>query len=109
MIGAICAAATTGAYAIGNNDLLTRAGQSKGGIINSGISPRQAQAIQIPNPLSKITNVLGPHDRMHTQGRENVITLAGQAYATSGNPFWAKRFIQQEEQEDGTPSYAMAL
>ena len=109
MIGAICAAATTGAYVMDNHTLLGGTGQNKGGIINSGISSRQAQAIQIPNQLPKITNVLGPHDRMHTQGgREDVITLAGQAYATSGNTFWAKRFIQ-EEQEDSTPNWAMAL
>ena len=106
MIGAICVTAATGAYVMDNHKLLGGTGQSKGGIINSGISPRQAQAIQIPSQLPKITNVLGPHDGISSPNRDQI--LASQVCAISGNPFWAKRFIQQEE-EDSTPNWAMAL
>ena len=103
MIGAICAA--IGGAVLNNAGTLLVANSAKpkvrSQVIRSEIAPTQFVQLQ---PSNIITS---PHDRMHTQGREEVITLASQAYATSGNPFWARKRMQQEE--ESIPSYAMAL
>ena len=102
MIGPICAA--IGGAVLNNIGTLLAANSAKPKVRSQVVRPEIAptQFVQL-QPSNIVTS---PLDRMHTQGREDVITLASQAYATSGNPFWARKRIEEEE---STPNWALAV
>lgn len=98
MIGTICAA-TIGTHSVLNRDVFHMGGASGGvgGIPKPsliGLAPNRETLL---NSLPQTAGMLSPHERMHTPDREGIMSLvASQAFAT-GNPFWARKRIQEEE------------
>lgn len=94
MIGAICAA--IGGAVLNNVPALLRANSTRPRTLAPALRPEIAptQFVQLPPS----NNIVSPHDGMHSPNREAVIVLAGQAYAASGHPFWARKRMQESDE-----------